>query len=199
MDELNISEEFLEENKQNLRQFAPKSRRRGPYSKIEKERRREEIYRLHFDYGYSARKIADLMKIERNTINADLNFVYANILENTNIIDPATTITLYLERLDIQYLRLRERYDKTGSNQEKNTIEKLMLDVNSRIISTNQRISESTVRVMDSATERLNEWLKDERSNTRYITMFDRFRVSIKAKEKIQQIIKADQKKGDFW
>ena len=59
MSELKISKEFLEENKSNLSQFMPKTRRRGPYSKQEKESRRNEVYRLHFDYGYSARKISE--------------------------------------------------------------------------------------------------------------------------------------------
>ena len=34
----------------------PKSHKRGPYSKSEKESRRNEVCRLHFEYGYSARK-----------------------------------------------------------------------------------------------------------------------------------------------
>jgi len=33
----------------------------GPYSKDEREKRQNEVFRLHFEYGYSATKIADLM------------------------------------------------------------------------------------------------------------------------------------------
>jgi len=39
----------------------------GPYSKDEREKRQNEVFRLHFEFGYSAVKIADLMKINRNT------------------------------------------------------------------------------------------------------------------------------------
>lgn len=199
MNEIEISEEFLEENRQNLRQFTPKSRRRGPWSKRDKEARREKVYLLHFDYNFSARKIADMMKIQRNTVNSDLTYLYSKIVESKNIIDPATAIVITLERLDIQYERLRERYDKTDSHQDKNAVEHLMLNVNSRIMSINQRLAESTIKVMDDATERLNDWLKQDRSETRYMTFFDRLRVSATARDKIQKIINEDQKKGVYY
>ncbi len=69
-----ITSDFLDENKK-LCQSMPKSHKPGPYTKFEKETRRDEVYRLHFDYGYSARKIADLMKINQKTINADIDFL----------------------------------------------------------------------------------------------------------------------------
>ena len=53
-----ISKEFLKENQNNLGQFMPKYHKRGPYSKQQLEKRRDKVYRLHFEYGYSARKIA---------------------------------------------------------------------------------------------------------------------------------------------
>ena len=198
MSELDISQEFLEENKK-LCQPMPKSRRQGRYSKKNKEARRNEVYRLQFDYGYSARKIADIMKVSRNTVNGDVSYWYSKFLESNKIFDPETVVVMTLERLEIQYTRLREQLDKTDSQQEKNTIERLMLDVNSKFINTNLRLAESTIKIMDSATRRLNHWLEDDRSKMRYMTLFDRIRVSEKAKEKIERIISEDQKKGDYY
>jgi len=197
MNEFEVSKEFLEENKSNLSQFISKSRKKsGPYSKKDKEKRREEIHRLHFEYGYSARQIANMMKINRNTVNSDLNYWYSKIVESKNIFDPETEIIIILERLEIQYIRLRKQYDRTNSQQEKNSIERLMLDVNSKIISTNHRLAESTMKVMDSATRRLNEWLEQDRSKMRYMTLSDRIRVSFEAHEKITRIINEDKKRG---
>ena len=51
----------------------------GPYPKSEKRKRLEEVYKLHFDYGYSARKIAEFLNINRGTINRDLMFLYADV------------------------------------------------------------------------------------------------------------------------
>jgi len=198
LSELDISQEFLEENKK-LCQPMPKSRRQGRYSKKNKEARRNEVYRLQFDYGYSARKIADIMKVSRNTVNGDVSYWYSKFLESNKIFDPETVVVMTLERLEIQYTRLREQLDKTDSQQEKNTIERLMLDVNSKFINTNLRLAESTIKIMDSATRRLNHWLEDDRSKMRYMTLFDRIRVSEKAQEKIERIISEDQKKGDYY
>ncbi|MGI0058102.1 MAG: hypothetical protein ACREAK_12115 [Nitrosarchaeum sp.] len=198
-EDIHIPQEFIDENKKNLCQFMPKSRRRGPHSAAEKNSRRNEVYRLHFEYGYSARKIAELMKINRNTANSDLAYWYSEIVGSHNIIDPTTIIVITLERLNAQYTRLREQCDKADSQQEKNSIERLMLDVSSKIIHTNIRMTESTIKVMDDATEQFNDWMKNDRSKTRYMTLFDLIRVSAKAREKIKMIISEDQKKGDYY
>jgi hypothetical protein len=187
------------DGKFNLSQFTPKPHRRGPYSKKDKEARRIEIHKFHFDYGYSARKIEEITKIRRNTINSDLNYWYSKIVENNNILDPEIAISISLERLEAQYTRLREQYDKADSQQEKNALERLMLDVNSKVINTNHRLAESTIKTMDSVTNRLNDWLEKDRSKIRYMTLFDKIRVSSKAHEKIKMIINEDQKKGDYY
>ena len=52
----------------------------GPYTKEQKRRRQEEVYKLYFEYSYSARKILDIMKINRNTINLDITKCYESML-----------------------------------------------------------------------------------------------------------------------
>jgi hypothetical protein len=68
--DLDVSSEFIESGKIKTKQ----KKRGGPYSKDEKVKRLDEVYRLHFEYGYSARKISELMKINRNTIMVILIF-----------------------------------------------------------------------------------------------------------------------------
>ena len=92
MSELDISEEFLAEC-----QTMPKSQRHnGQYTKQEIQKRRNEVYRYHFEYGYSARKIAELIKINRNTINGDIKHWYSKISNKNYILDPESTILEYL-------------------------------------------------------------------------------------------------------
>ena len=107
--ELNVSEDFIETNKK----FKPDTRRKkgGPYTKQEIIDRKNEVYRLHFEYGYSARKIADLMKVNRNTVNGDIDYWYSKIVENFNTFDPSYAIMINLQRLDIQRSRLREQLE----------------------------------------------------------------------------------------
>lgn len=50
----------------------------GPYTKDERETRQKEVSRFYFEFGYSAVKIADLMKVNRNTINEDIKYLYSN-------------------------------------------------------------------------------------------------------------------------
>lgn len=199
LDKLDVSEGFTEENQTNQYRSVPKGRKSGPYSIGEKDARRDEVYRLHFEYGYSARKIADLMKVHRNTINMDLSFWYSRIMDNSKILDPELIVEVNLERLDIQYTRLRESLDKTDSVSERTTIERLILNVNSKINYTVQRRAESSVRIMDLVTERLNKWMEENRKETRYMTLFDKFKVSSNSHEKINEIISEDQKKGDYY
>ena len=188
--ELNISDDFIETNKK----FKPDTQRKkgGPYTKQEIIDRKNEVYRLHFEYGYSARKIADLMKVNRNTINGDIDYWYSKIVENFNIFDPSYAVMVNLQRLDIQRSRLREQLDKTETFQEKLALERLILEIDSRILNTHNKLTSSTRNLIDYSTERMNNWMKENKKDDRFLTSFDRISVSEKALEKIDKIIKQD-------
>ena len=79
----------------------------GPYSKDEREKRQNEVFRLHFEYGYFATKIADLMKINRNTINADIKHWYSNIKEEIKH-DSEDFFLKQIRRLEAQRTRIIE-------------------------------------------------------------------------------------------
>ena len=68
-----MTEEFFTENKNHFQKINLQKKKGGPYSKHDRDARRNEVYKLHFEYGYSARKIADLMKVNRNTVNGDID------------------------------------------------------------------------------------------------------------------------------
>ena len=192
MTELEVSKEFLEENMSNLSQFMPKDRRRGPYSRQEKDSRRNEVYRLHFEYGYSARKISELMKVSRNTLNGDISYWYSKISSNHSVFEPETIIIVNLRRFEIQRTRLRIQIDKTSGFQEKIALERMIFDIDSKILQVYQKLGGSAKRVMDAVTTNLNNEMKNQKKDTRYMLLFDTIAVSIKAKEKIKQIIKED-------
>jgi hypothetical protein len=56
-----ITSEFIKENESNLGQFMPKLHKRGSCSNQELEQRRSDVYGLHFEYGYSSRKISNIL------------------------------------------------------------------------------------------------------------------------------------------
>ena len=193
MSELSISADFIKENKANLCQSVPKSHRPGPYAKSEKEKRRDEVCRLHFEYGYSARKIADLMKMSRNTINGDIDFLYGNTVKNYNLVSPQTAVIKQLAKLEIQKTRLRESLDKTQNPSEKISIERLIFDIDSKLIHVRIKISESHYRVHEIATAWLNRYLKNHQQPSRYFALFDTMQVSTKTQKKIKKLISEDQ------
>jgi predicted DNA-binding protein YlxM (UPF0122 family) len=60
----------------------------GPYTKKEQEKRKDKVYSLHFEKGYSAVRIAEMINVSRNTVNEDIKYWYAQIstdFENSNL------------------------------------------------------------------------------------------------------------------
>jgi len=193
-----ISQEFLEESNSQLCQTMPISNKKtgGPYSKENKQKRRDEVYKLYFDHGYSARKISDTMQINRNTINSDISYLYDKISENSNFLDNEILINGMLHRLEIQRSRIRDKINKTDDySKECMTLEKLLLDVDSKIISFHQKTAESTRRMWDLTVQSINGFFKEEKKDIRYLSLFDKIAVSEKTQIKIQEIINQDRKK----
>ena len=153
------------------------------------------MYILHFEYGYSARKIADLKKVNRNTVNGDIAYWYSKITKNHLIFNPESIIIITTERLDLQRTRLREYLDKAATIKEKLPIERLIIEIDSKLTNIHLRVLESTKRVYDRGIGYINEYLKSTNHSERYISFWDSIKVSEKAKQKIEKIIKEDEKK----
>jgi len=84
-----VSVQFIKDNQKHYKKIS-KSRKKkgGPYSKADRHTRRDDVYRLHFEHGYSALKISELMNINRNTINGDVDYWYSIILKDSNMFNP---------------------------------------------------------------------------------------------------------------
>ena len=77
----------------------------GPYPKMDRDARRDEVYKLHFEFGYSAVRIAELLKFNRNTINEDINYWYSELSHDVNYADLQSMIMKTFERLELQRSR----------------------------------------------------------------------------------------------
>jgi len=118
-------------------------KRSGPYSKDEKIERQDEVYRLHFEYRYSARKISKLMRVNRNTINGDIVYWYDKIVTSSNIVDPEKSVIISIQRFDIQQSRLRETLNKAENVQQRCVIEKMIFDIDCKIINIKIKLTDS--------------------------------------------------------
>ena len=188
-----VSSDFIKEN---LDQSRPNSHKSGPYTKIEREKRLNEVYRLHFDYGYSARKIAELMKVNRHTIDGDLDYWYSRIMKQNNLFNPEHAVFFKLDRLETQRTRLRDMLDKTQDISEKVTIERLIFDIEGKIINTNIRLTESVHRVHTLYTNLVNDFMKKHKHEQRYMTFADLVSLPKKSQEKIKSLINAYRKEA---
>lgn len=166
----------------------------GPYTKDEQRKRLEEVYRLHFEYGYSARKIAEFLKVNRSTINRDIMQWYANISNKWRHIDSTAYVMNQVERLDLQRTRLRKQLDKVELFQEKIIIEKLILDIDIKITNFQIRLVETTSNVAEKTVDMVNQWYEKEKTGKRLITPYMFLKVTDKAREKIQKIYREDTK-----
>ena len=190
MSDLQVSDDFIEESKNNLCQTRPKSRKSGPHSKQERQKRRDEVYRLHFEHGYSARKIADLMKINRHTIDSDVQYLYSTIQHEDNRIGMYDLVRKQLIRLEFQRNRLMQSFDITNSVQENNQIERLIFDIDSKLTNTCLKIGDSKLSTWDQAVDYINKWMKKNQKDTRYLLYGDLLSTSENKKTRINKILK---------
>jgi hypothetical protein len=68
-----------------------------------------EVYKLQFEHGMPATRIAELIKVDRNTINNDLKILYREALNDYNPDDMSLD-----NILQKQLLRLETQRDKLG-------------------------------------------------------------------------------------
>lgn len=166
----------------------------GSYTKDEQRKRLEEVYRLHFEYGYSARKIAEFLKVNRSTINRDIIQWYTSIGKKWRHWEPETYVMNQIERLEIQRTRLRKQLDKVESFHEKIIVEKLILDIDMKITNFQIRVVEAGRNVYKEIENVINEWYEKEK-NVKRVFSADKFIiVSKKAQEKMDKIYEEDMK-----
>ncbi len=103
----------------------------GPYNKTDQDSRKNEVSRLYFEYGYSARKIAEMMKVNRNTINADIKYLYSNIKEEIKE-NSGDFVIRQIGRLEAQRSRITESI-RENKIDDKIKYEKLLLEMDYRI------------------------------------------------------------------
>ncbi len=114
-------------------EFKSKNKKGGPYSKKDRDSRIDEVCRLHFEYGYSAKKISKLMKVNRNTINSDIKQLFLTLETNWEKTSAVSLLQSHVASVLAQKTRLREELDNAEKISEKLAIEKIILQVESKI------------------------------------------------------------------
>ena len=169
--------------------LAEQIKKGGPYTKKEQEERRSEVFRLHFEYGYSARKISQLMNINRNTINRDVSFCYAKLRNDYHKNDFNDWLNKQLFRLELQRARFRQELDYEITLQEKLQVEKMILEIDSKITNLILKLKNSNHEHTELAVLYINKWMKKMGFEHRYMSHGSLHRLSKKSRDKISKIL----------
>jgi len=187
-----IDQRFIEENKKiDLVKHGQNHKHKfAPFTKSQRRKRRTEVYRLHFEKGIPAIRIADMMKVDRNTINNDLKILYNKILNDYN------PDKLSLEDiLEKQLVRLETQRDRLGlylcdakDINSKVAIERLIADIDFKLIGVLERINQNLVRFWDQVIKQINKAAENEKLNTRYTSPFELNRLSIDSRKSLDEL-----------
>lgn len=140
----------------------------GRYTKKEQEERKIQVYHLHFEENKSAIKIAELLHVNRNTINEDIRYWHLQLANEMKAQDLTAKMTKQIQRMEIQRDRLLEDLDEAEEINDKIKLEKFISDIDNRLaqlfskmISSGIKSLEPTVNLEEINEDEIKEFIRD--------------------------------------
>jgi dsDNA-binding SOS-regulon protein len=144
-----------------------------------------------------ATRISELMKVDRNTINNDLKFLYRQALNDYNL--DAMSLDDILEkqlvRLETQRDRLGIYLSDTKDVTNKVTIERLIADIDFRVLTATEKINHNTVQFYDEIIKAVNKIAENKKLDVRFTSLFELREISIDSRISLNKL-KEDTLKG---
>jgi polynucleotide 5'-kinase involved in rRNA processing len=162
----------------------------APFTKAERKKRRNAVYKLHFEHGMPATKISELMKVDRNTINNDLKFLYRQALNDYNLDDMSLEDILekQLVRLETQRDRLGIYLNDSKDVTNKVTIERLIADIDFRVLTSVEKINHNTIQFYDQIIKAVNNIAENKKLDVRFTSLFELRDISIKSRINLNKL-----------
>jgi hypothetical protein len=200
-----INQEFIEQNKNiklNLVRHRQNNRQKfAPFTKSQRRRRRTEVYKLHFEHGMPATRIAELINVDRNTINNDLKMLYSQALKDYSPDDMSID-----DILQKQLLRLETQRDRLGlylcdakDINNKIAIERLIADIDFKLIGAIEKINHNESRFWDEILKGVNKVAEIKKLDLRYTSLFELHKISTDSRKSLNKLMEdvLKEKKGD--
>jgi hypothetical protein len=192
--DINLKQEHLDGNKHSssdlVRPRQNLKHKFAPYTNSQRRARRSEVYKLHFEHGMPATRIAERMKVDRNTINNDLKVLYQKALSDYN----ADNMNLD-EIVEKQLVRLETQRDRLGlylcdvkDINSKISIERLIADVDFKLIGAIEKVNHNSSRFWDKIIKRVNKVAEVKELNMRYTSLFELRKISIDSRKSLDEI-----------
>jgi hypothetical protein len=185
-----VKAEKTDGNKERREDLVKPRHKFAPFTKAERKKRRLEVYKLHFENGMPATRIAQLMNVDRNTINNDLNFLYRQALSDYNLEDMSLDDILekQLVRLETQRDRLGIYLSDAKDVTNKVTIERLIADIDFRVLTAVEKINHNTVQFYDQIIKTVNNIAENKKLDVRFTSLFELRDISIKSRINLNKL-----------
>ena len=108
-------------------------KRGGPYTEEERFKRRQEVYTLHFEQGLAATKIAEILGVNRNTVNDDIQYWYEVLADEWHQADIYGFMQSKLERLESTRARLLTYLQNATTIEQKLAIERMIAQIDIKV------------------------------------------------------------------
>jgi len=133
----------------------------GRYTKKEQEERKIQVYHLHFEENKSAAKIAELLNVNRNTINDDIIYWHSQLASEMKAQDLTAKMTKQIQRMEIQRDRLLEDLEGAENLDERIRLERFISDIDNRLVQLYSKMISSGIKNL-KPTVKLEEINEDE-------------------------------------
>jgi len=166
----NMEKDESENTKESLKdsESLDPEKKGGPYTKKEQEERKIQVYHLHFEENKSALEIAELLNVNRNTINDDIKYWHQQFAKEFKAQDLTAKMTKQIQRMEIQRDRLFDDLEEVENFDEKIKLEKFVSDVDNRLgqlfskmISSGKTILAPTVKLNEINDDEIKELVRD--------------------------------------
>jgi hypothetical protein len=190
-----INQEFIEENKKlnlNLVRHRQNHKQKfAPFTRSQRRKRRIDVYKLHFEHRVPATRIAEMMKVDRNTINNDLKILNREALKDYDPADMSLD-----DILQKQLLRLETQRDRLGiylsdarDINNKIAIERLIADIDFKLIGTIEKFNHNESRFWDQILKGVNKIAENNNLNLRYTSLFELHKISIDSRKSLNKLM----------
>lgn len=189
-----INEGFIEENKKiNLNLVRPRQNYKhkfAPFTRSQRRKRRVEVYKLQFERGMPATRIAELMKVDRNTINNDLKILYRGALNDYNLDDMNLDeiVQKQLLKLETQRDRLCLYLSDAKDINSKIAIERRIADIDFKLIGVIEKVRHNSSRFWDDVIKKVNEILEHNKLDARYTSVFELREISKDSRKSLNKL-----------
>lgn len=187
IDPLDVSQDFIEENKK-PKLCTTRQKSGGPYSKGQRRKRRQEVFKLHFEQGLPAIKIADLMNINRNTINEDIKWLYTKMTNDIEGDEFNGYFAKQLVRLETQRSRLFGYLSEVKEMDQKLAIERQLGDMDFRLASMIEKFKQSQLAFWDEVAKKVNQLAESHKIDGRFTSVFELYKISLASRKSLDKI-----------